>query len=266
MKSPPLRDVWQQTLFHTITYQHHHCSGNTTNMCQTGIRHRSSNTRCKEKLQRWKKWMLIVSWQCCYMYLYCLELLRQAHETGKQPATRDIPHWVHSITRLRYHYMGISELLQFTCGDYITMTCYLWAPTTSDHCLHVVSPPGRHITSFAISLKFYDFIIHTLTSSFLQVRPFPFGSRQFNGGCCWEGLMVFLSSCSTATTCYRYLHHFELLRQAQEKDGNLGHWTNGKATGSELGFAAHFFHHVYAHHHFCYIDVYCVFDSTFVFQ
>ena len=90
-----------------VTYQHHHCSGNTTNMCQTGIRHRSSNTRCKQKLQRWKKWMLIVSW-CCYMYLHCLELLRQAHETGTQPATRDIPHWVHSITRLRYHYIGIS--------------------------------------------------------------------------------------------------------------------------------------------------------------
>ena len=33
--------------------------------------------------------------------------------------------------------------------------------------------------------------------------------------------------------CCRYLHCLELLRQAQEKDGNSGYWTNGKATSSK---------------------------------
>jgi len=32
--------------------------------------------------------------------------------------------------------------------------------------------------------------------------------------------------------CCRYLHRFELMRQAQEKDDNSGHWTNRKATSS----------------------------------
>jgi len=44
--------------------------------------------------------------------------------------------------------------------------------------------------------------------------------------------MAFLPGRLTGAISCRYLHRLELLRQPQKKEGNSGHWTNGKATSS----------------------------------
>jgi len=56
-------------------------------------------------------------------------VIRGIKLTGKQPATIEIPHWVHSLdTRLHYRYT--SDFRSFACGDY---QCHLWAPSTGGH-------------------------------------------------------------------------------------------------------------------------------------
>jgi len=50
---------WQNN-HRTVKGRHHACSGNTAEMCGTGIRHRSSNTSCEEKLQRGEQWSLLL--------------------------------------------------------------------------------------------------------------------------------------------------------------------------------------------------------------
>jgi len=80
--------------------------------------------------------------------------------------------------------------------------------------------PGRHITSLTIRLKFYHFIIHTLALIFASA-PLPFGSRRSStedvtGRGLWPFSQVPYREPFVAVDC------LELLRQAQEKDGNSG--------------------------------------------
>ena len=88
--------------------------------------------------------------------------------------------------------------------------------------LHVAPSPGRHITSLSIGLKFYTYHSH-FNSHFTSSTHTLWFKTIFNGGCYWEGLMAFLPGPSWGAICCSWLHRLELLRKAQEKDGNSGH-------------------------------------------
>ena len=81
---------WQNN-HRTAKGRHRPCSGNTADMCGTGIRHRSSNTYCKEKLWKGQQLMPAVSRR-----RQCLEQTEQKSQPRKHQKT--VPPWTHSHT------------------------------------------------------------------------------------------------------------------------------------------------------------------------
>ena len=79
---------WMPTAYHwqnnhrTAEGRHHTCSGNTADICGTGIGHRSSNTCCKEKFWRGQQWMPAVSG--CRQ---CLQQTQQKSQSRKHQKT-----------------------------------------------------------------------------------------------------------------------------------------------------------------------------------
>jgi len=147
----------------------------------------------------------------CYRQLHRVELLRQAQEKdgkgkhkrkvvirgikpmGKQPATIEIPQWVYfTITRLHYHYMGISELPQFARCDYhsdlwLKGTIYRWRFMYMwCHFQAVTSLPSPS------TWKSITFIIHTFNFIiFTSSTPNLWFKTIFKGWCYCEGLWPF---------------------------------------------------------------------------
>ena len=110
------------------------------------------------------------------------------------------------------HYLLWPSQWLVTHGYHLTVTVYL----------HVATSTHRHITSLSIYLKFYH-LSSILNSQFTSSTLTLWLKTIFNGGCYWEGLMAFLSGPLSGAICCSCLHRLELLRQAQEKDGNSGH-------------------------------------------
>ena len=77
------------------------CSGNAADMCGTGIRHRSGNTCCKEKLWRGRQWMPAVS-RC----RQCIQQTQQKSQPRKQKTVS--PHAHISTHQLQHTHHAIS--------------------------------------------------------------------------------------------------------------------------------------------------------------
>jgi len=61
--------------------------------------------------------------------------------------------WAHSTDiGLHYYFIGISEFLSFSCGDYHNGLLPM-EPSVGDTWLHVVPSPGRHKTKFGENLN-----------------------------------------------------------------------------------------------------------------
>jgi len=151
-------------------------------------------------------------------------VIRGIKLTGKQPAATELTQRDHfTNTRLQCHYIG-----QLNYGNSLmvtlTVTCYAWATSSGDHLFTcgAISRPSHHfplhyLKGLSLYHSHFNFIIFTGSTLTLCFKTI------FNRGCYWEGLMAFFWGPSLGAICCRYLQHLELVRQAQEKDGNSGH-------------------------------------------
>jgi len=87
---------WQNN-HRTAKGRHRPCSGNTADMCGTGIRHRSSNTYCKEKLWKGQQLMPAVSRR-----RQCLQQTQQKSQSRKHHKTV-FPPCTHTYTTATTH-------------------------------------------------------------------------------------------------------------------------------------------------------------------
>jgi len=134
---------------------------------------------------------------------------RKATSSSRAPSTSSLYYYYYQVALSLYKdkwtmiiclwWLSQSQWL-VTYGHHLVVTIYL----------RVVPSTCRHITSLVSwsFITYHPYFNSQFTSSTLTL----WFKMIFNGGCCWEGLMTFLSGPLPGAICCSWLHRLELLR------------------------------------------------------